>query len=322
MKNSYLLLCWVILTPMTIFAASPDYQLFVEPDAGRAPLLNAIENAQKEIDVVMYLWTDKKIAQALMKAQKRGVSVNVLIEKSPYEGEAINTWLTNFWQDTRIHWQWAPQDSSPLNFYHEKMMLIDHRAAWVMTLNFVNSSFNRKYPVRNFLLLDQNPTEVQAIQALFESDWQGKTPVLQNNLNLVVSPVNSRAQLEALIENAQRSLNIYTDGLDDYALIGKLAQAARRGVTVEIICGGKIIDKAKKYLQKNKVAIYVLDENSPLKNHAKAMIVDDQMAFIGSENFTQNSLDSNRELGIMSEESTIISGLKQQFIKDWQLLSL
>jgi phosphatidylserine/phosphatidylglycerophosphate/cardiolipin synthase-like enzyme len=35
-----------------------------------------------------------------------------------------------------------------------------------------------------------------------------------------------------------------------------------------------------------------------LSLHAKAVLIDDERGFVGSFNFTKNSLENNRELGI------------------------
>jgi len=49
--------------------------------------------------------------------------------------------------------------------------------------------------------------------------------------------------------------------------------------------------------------------------HAK-MIVGNSMAFIGSENFTQTSLEANREMGLLLNGSNL-GKLRAQFNADW-----
>ncbi len=51
--------------------------------------------------------------------------------------------------------------------------------------------------------------------------------------------------------------------------------------------------------------------------HAK-MIVGRAMAFIGSENFTETSLEKNREIGLLLDGRDV-SELQGQFDKDWAL---
>ena len=41
-------------------------------------------------------------------------------------------------------------------------------------------------------------------------------------------------------------------------------------------------------------------------------------AFVGSENFSEGSLNENRELGIMTTDRAIIVGLMKTFAADWR----
>jgi len=51
--------------------------------------------------------------------------------------------------------------------------------------------------------------------------------------------------------------------------------------------------------------------------HAK-MIVGNHLAFIGSENFTQTSLEKNREMGLLLNGGDI-GKLQAQFNQDWKM---
>jgi len=55
--------------------------------------------------------------------------------------------------------------------------------------------------------------------------------------------------------------------------------------------------------------------------HAKLILADygtsRQVAFVGSENFSDASLDKNRELGILIQDKTILDRLSTVFEQDW-----
>ncbi len=51
--------------------------------------------------------------------------------------------------------------------------------------------------------------------------------------------------------------------------------------------------------------------------HAKMIIADGSKAFIGSVNISPASLDRNRELGILVDDSRIIQILSSAFDDDW-----
>jgi len=58
--------------------------------------------------------------------------------------------------------------------------------------------------------------------------------------------------------------------------------------------------------------------NAPKKPtmHAKAMIVDGDTAYVGSINFTKNSIERNREIGLIFTDSVAINFLEKNFLSD------
>ena len=51
--------------------------------------------------------------------------------------------------------------------------------------------------------------------------------------------------------------------------------------------------------------------------HAKAIVVDGQRAYVGSENLSANSLDNNREVGILVGDMRVIHKLENTMRVDW-----
>src|SRR5947207_2960945 len=72
------------LAQLTSGQGAPVAQFLVEPDDGRAALEHAIGGAQRTIDLVVYLLSDRQIVAALKAAQSRGVRVRVMLEEHPY----------------------------------------------------------------------------------------------------------------------------------------------------------------------------------------------------------------------------------------------
>ena len=64
--------------------------LQVLPDDGIRSIISMIDKAQRRINVVMYTFTNKKIASAVIRAHARGVVVNVMLEKKPYKMPEVN----------------------------------------------------------------------------------------------------------------------------------------------------------------------------------------------------------------------------------------
>ncbi len=58
-------------------------------------------------------------------------------------------------------------------------------------------------------------------------------------------------------------------------------------------------------------------EDPRLYMHAKIMVIDGQKAFVGSQNISAQSLDQNRELGIIISDQGVLQTLQQTFQQDW-----
>ena len=72
-------------------------------------------------------------------------------------------------------------------------------------------------------------------------------------------------------------------------------------------------------LSKSGIKIHTYSASSKkLYIHAKAIISDGNYAFVGSENFSFNSLNKNRELGIFIKDLSVISAIENTFNFDFQ----
>jgi cardiolipin synthase len=286
-----------------------NQQLIIEPDAGRAPLLNAIHNAKSSVDLVMYGLTDLQFVDALTRANAKNKNVKVLLQHYPYKADDENKAAIADLQaaNTPLHW---PDEKFKLT--HQKTLLIDDNYAIIMTFNLTHGSFTKE---RNFALVVTDPAIVSEIKHVFDADWQ-HTDVTVHDANLIWSPDNSREKLIALIQTAKTEIKIYAEGLNDYEIVGALAKAARNGVKITVLTssfGDKPVSKQFKYLAKNGVNIlyskdYVI--------HAKIMVIDQTRAVLGSINMTRQSINNNRELAMITDDANIIHQLSQTFDND------
>ena len=285
--------------------------VFVEPSAGRAPLLAAIAGARRSLDCAMYLFNDSTLATALVEAAHRGVQVRVLLERRPVGGEdpaANNRQTANTLQRAGIAVHWTGTSAA---LAHEKSLLVDGRQVLILTMNFTRAAFTTN---REIGVIDDDPGDVREVAAIFAADWGGDryTPA---GADLMVSPTNSRPRLLAAIQGARRSLDLYVAFLRDRQMQDVLVSAARRGVQVRVV----LADNAKNRQARTTLAaggVHVRLVRSPII-HAKAMLIDGQQAIVGSQNLTAQSLDSNREIGVLIANVTTVRQLEAVFAADW-----
>ncbi|TAK76276.1 MAG: hypothetical protein EPO11_04420 [Gammaproteobacteria bacterium] len=299
----------IIVFLFTLLFSLTSYadQLIIEPDMGREPLVQAIQHAHYSIKLVMYGFTDRQLLESLLEQKAKGRTVAILLEQTPYKAEDENIKTIETLKEHHINWQGS---IPPLKLIHQKTLLIDDQEAIVMTLNFTHSAFKND---RNFALIIDDPKRVKEIDDTFSADWNHHA-IHHTSSDVIWSPDNSRAQLMKLISQAHDTIDIYAQDLNDYRIIGSLAKAARKGVNVKIITSANLRAGKLNYLTRAGVKIH---RNEQHYIHAKVFIIDQQKAVVGSINLTSASLDDNRELSVVTEDTNVIKQLLTVFDKDW-----
>ena len=70
----------IVFFPHLLFA---DIKVYFSPNGGcQAAVISQIQKAHKTIDIAMYYFTSREIAQTLIKAKKRGVSIRMVLDRS------------------------------------------------------------------------------------------------------------------------------------------------------------------------------------------------------------------------------------------------
>ncbi len=302
-----------VSTTSTLAGGLTSAAVFAEPDDKRAQLAAALRSASKSVDLTMYLLTDRTLIHDLEYAHGKGAQVRVILERNPYgmgaSSRSANQSAYNQLTAADIPVHWAP---SRFALTHEKTMIVDGTTAYILTLNFTASAFSTN---REFGVIDRDAVDVQAAGAIFEADWNDRT-YSATDPNLVLSPVNSRADLLALIGRAKRSIDVYAEEVQDAAVENALAAAQKRSAQVRLISneGDSSNTRGLALLTGAGVQVHLL--KSPYI-HAKLIVVDGTMAFVGSENISTASLDRNRELGVLLSDHSAIKRLESVFERDW-----
>jgi len=295
-------------------------QVFVEPDSGEHVITDAIRSAQKSVWLEIYLLTDRNVIRALEEDANRGIDVRVMLEPHPFGGGSPTRTLDQL----KAAGVKAQETSPSFPLTHEKGMIIDGSTAFIMTSNFTRSALGGSsgssgFRNREYDIVDTNPGDVRAVIDIFNADWN-RTTAQFNDSNLVVSPVNSRNDFTSLINSAHHTLLIEAEEMQDSNIEQAIASVAQRGVHVQVILpapSGSSSDRNSSGIDTIKQAGVQVREDSRLYMHAKIIVVDGQKAFVGSENISTQSLDGNRELGIIVSDQGVLNTLQQTFQQDW-----
>lgn len=289
-------------------------RLLTEPSAGIAPIDALCSGAKHSIDLVVYELADPHLEAILAADAARGVTVRVLLDRD--DEESHNAAAYAYLQAHHVAVRWA--SNSGIELTHEKAAVIDGKTALVMTLNLVAEDYAS---TRDFAIVDTQPRDVAAIDAVFTADWRGDTITPPSDPDLVWSP-GAEAALVSVINGAHHSLLVENEEMADPYITAPLEAAAHRDVRVEVVMtASSSWGSAFDALAKAGVAIRTYAESAPLYIHAKAIVADagtnNARAFLGSQNFSITSLVHNRELGIVTGSPAIVSGVASVIAGDF-----
>ena len=176
-------------------------KLIVEPDAGAGPLLAAIRNAKKSVEIAIFRFDrrDLEVALTAAAAAKR-VGVTAVIAFANRGGEGSLRRLELRFLNAGII---VARSASDLSRYHGKYILIDRRVLYVLSFNFTRQDIDRS---RGFSIVTTNANWVREAARLFEADCT-HTPYVpaKKTDTFVVSPTNSRRVLGAFLRGPDRS---------------------------------------------------------------------------------------------------------------------
>jgi cardiolipin synthase A/B len=296
-------------------SASGTYTMYTEPAAGFSPVYDLINGAKTSIDLTMYELEDTTAEKDLVAAEKRGVDVRVILDQRE---EYYNSAAYNYLKNNGVHvvYSW-----SKYYYTHEKSMVIDGTTAMIMSANLTSEYYSTS---RDFLVTDTNAEDVAAIVKVFNADYAHESVTPGVGADLVWSPTDSQTKLLALINGATSTLRLYANEMDDTAIENALISAAKRGVSVEVCGENEDGEYDSAYTTLTNAGVHITYYSNPdgFYIHGKAILADygksDAKVFIGSENFSNTSLNENRELGLIISNQTIMSSLNTTFASDFK----
>jgi phosphatidylserine/phosphatidylglycerophosphate/cardiolipin synthase-like enzyme len=277
-------------------------KLLIQPDGGVAPILSAIKQAKKTIDILIFRLDRGDIARALEAAVGRGVNVRALTAHTNRGGEKSLRKLEMQLLEKGVT---VSRTADDLVRYHGKMMVVDGRVLHVFGFNLTTLDIEKS---RSFGIVTRNQKVVQEASKLFEADFN-RQPYSAGNGRFVVSPENARERLTKFIAGARKELLIYDPKVTDNGILQILAGRAKAGVTVRII--GKL--EASGQLRA---------ERFPGKRmHVRAIVRDGMRAFVGSQSLRKLELENRREIGIIVDDRKVVDEIRSVFMRDWEQTS-
>lgn len=178
-------------------------------------------------------------------------------------------------------------------YIHSKISLLDDNF-WIQTANLTHSSWFKN---REHFFVSSHSGVYQSLRTIFQKDWAGEGILLEDiHPNLVVCNINCRPVIEELLSSAEYSITIQTQYISDDAILQILReQADAEDFDMKLLLADTDDnEEVVRYFGSDRAR--VLEEPY---NHTKMILIDGKTLLLGSMNLSSNSLDNNREIGIL-----------------------
>lgn len=315
-------------------------QLLENGDQYYPAVFAAIADAQQKIILETFIWFEddvgKQLHAALLKAAKRGVKAEVLLDgygspdlSDAFVGELTSAGVVFRYYDPRP--RLFGMRTNVFRRMHRKIVVIDDRVAFVGGINYSDEHMSdygpeakQDYAVRveGPVVADILQFEVEnlpghsAVRRWWRRWWRRHHPAEENHQPgeaqaLFVWRDNDehrddieRHYLKMLTQARREVIIANAYFFPGYRLLHAMRKAARRGVRVKLIVQGEpdmpIVKVGARllynYLVKGDVQVYEY-RRKPL--HGKVALMDDHWATVGSSNLDPLSLSLNLEANLI-----------------------
>lgn len=157
-----------MVLPIQLYAREASLTAAFSPRQGATELVvETIEEAKEVIHVAAYSFTSDPIAEALVNAQKRGVEVKVILDKSQRKSPHSNyNYLKEQGVPVRINSHYA--------IMHNKFMVIDRKMVELGSFNYTKAAEEKN--AENVLVVRHSPQVVKDYSRQWIKLWREAEP--------------------------------------------------------------------------------------------------------------------------------------------------
>lgn len=277
--------------------------IYMEPNAGIAPIVEMVEQAKPNHELMLnfYYLDNQDALQAISQASARGVHVFAIVEGHPYgiDPGKVQVEISSL-QEAGAKVETTPKrfqgSAGRYAFDHAKYMVTQGEVL-IATANLDEAAVTRN---REYIYTSNDSTLVKAMETLFVADWSGGNDDAQVKAmapNLVLSPGAVDPIVQQINQPGPICAEVEELGTDRDILTAFAAKGANATLIVPSGGGYRERKTLDTLAYQFGVKVYEMPAHQ-IYLHAK-MIAGDASAYLGSQNFSETSLEHNREVGIV-----------------------
>ncbi|HBY57437.1 MAG: Phospholipase D/Transphosphatidylase [Parcubacteria bacterium 32_520] len=167
------------------------FSLYDDPES---IIIENIDNAKESINIAMYTFTDREIAQAILRAKDRGVDIKIYLDHSQVTAEySKSRYFVKNGIEVRI--------SSNSYIMHNKFAVIDNKIVITGSYNWTASAGERND--ENLLVIDDKNV-IEKYQTQFNNLWNNKYSI--EKYQELISKANIE-EFSPILESTTESTN-------------------------------------------------------------------------------------------------------------------
>ncbi len=307
-------------TAIRVYFTEPRYP---DDKADRPPaidrfLVEAIDQAQKTVDMAAFELDLESVTQALIRAHQRGVRVR-LVTDSDYAEDYGPVELQKAGVPVVFDERGA--------FMHNKFTVIDGKQVWMGSWNYTNNCTFRN---NNNAVVFESPELAANYTAEFEEMFLDRkfgptSPINVKYPEVTVGGVKVEnyfasedktiiPRLAELIRGAKKSVYFMAFAFTDDTIAEAMLERHRRGVIVQGIMEARnAAGSGSEFDVLKQAGIAILADGNPYVMHHKVIIIDEAIVITGSFNFTGGAAKNNDENLVIIHSPEIAALYKAEF---------
>ncbi len=319
-------------------------ELLADYDGAINRLLADIDGASHHVHLLYYIYgndsTGRRVAEALVRAAKRGVTCRVLMDAvgSKPALRRLAPWMRANKIQVEALLPVGPWRHNAALFdlrNHRKVAIIDGRIGYVGSQNIVDPKFVPGFPNEELMLRITGPAVVQ-LQAVFLADHYFETgsqfeeagffPDIKPCGESIAQAVPSgpgyqrenghELMVDLLYTAAERVIITTPYFVPDEPFLQAVRSAVLRGVAVDIVLSEHVNHRVTQAAQRSfydelleagvRIHLY-----QPRFLHAKHLSIDNDIVLIGSTNIDIRSFALNAEFNLLIYDRQVVANLRE-----------